>query len=71
MQQLIQSLVSHDPLEIILIYWLGDQQTFLIIINIKNSCAAKFCFVETMILKRNYWKINFWINSTQNIYHKK
>ncbi len=27
--------------EIILIYWFTDQETFLIIINVKNSCAAE------------------------------
>ncbi len=32
--------VSHDPSEINLIYWFGVQETFLIIINFKNSCAA-------------------------------
>jgi len=34
---LLQSSVSHDPLEIILIWWF-DAQT--IIINDENSCAA-------------------------------
>jgi len=32
--------VSHDPLEIILICWFAAQETFFIIINVKNSCAA-------------------------------
>ncbi len=36
---LLQSSVSHDPSEIILIYWFAGQETFLIII-IKNTCAA-------------------------------
>ncbi len=36
---LLQSLVSHDPSEIILIYWFA-QEIFLIIINVENSCAA-------------------------------
>ncbi len=32
-------LVSRDPSEIILIYWFGAQEIFLIIINVENSCA--------------------------------
>jgi len=36
---LLQSLVSHDPSEIILICWFGAQETF-ITINVENSCAA-------------------------------
>ncbi len=34
--------MSHDPSEIILICWFGAQETFLIIINVKNNCSA-FC----------------------------
>ncbi len=37
---LLQSSVSHDPSQIILIYWFGAQETFLIIINVENSSAA-------------------------------
>ncbi len=37
---LLQSSVSHDPSEIILICWYAVQETFLIIINIENSYAA-------------------------------
>ncbi len=37
------SSVSHDPLEIILICWFGPQETFQIIIEGENRCAAK-CF---------------------------
>jgi len=33
-------LVSHDPSEIILIWWFADQEHFLIITNVENSCAA-------------------------------
>ncbi len=50
-QPLLQSPVSHDPSEIILICWLGSQETFIIIIfisakyfcgkNIKNSIYLK------------------------------
>ncbi len=31
--------VSHDPSEIILIYWFAAQETFLIL-NVENSCAT-------------------------------
>ncbi len=39
---LLQSSVSHDPSEIILIRWFDSQETFLIIINVKISCAAQY-----------------------------
>ncbi len=35
-----QSSVSHDPSEIIIIFWFAAQETSLIIINVENSCAA-------------------------------
>ncbi len=35
-QSLLQSSVSHDPSEIILICWFGAQETFLIITNVEN-----------------------------------
>ncbi len=38
-ESLLQSSVSHDPSEIIIIYWFAAQETFLIIINVENSCA--------------------------------
>ncbi len=38
--QVLQALVSHDPSEIIVIYQFDVQETFLIIINVENSCAA-------------------------------
>ncbi len=41
---LLQSSVSHDPSEIILICWFAVQDTFLIIINVENSCAASYFF---------------------------
>ncbi len=41
---LLQSSVSHDPSEIILICRFDAQGTFLTIINIKNSCAAYYVF---------------------------
>ncbi len=38
---LLQSSVSHDPSEIILICWFGAQETIIVIIsNVENSCAA-------------------------------
>ncbi len=41
---LLQSSVSHDPSEIILICWLAAQETFLIIISAEYSCnASYFC----------------------------
>ncbi len=39
---LLQSSVSHDPSEIILIYWFAAQETFLIIINLEKSGAASY-----------------------------
>ncbi len=39
---LLQSSVSHDSSEIILIYWFAAQETFLIIINVENCCAASY-----------------------------
>ncbi len=38
-QPLLQSKKSHDPSEII-ICWFCFQETFLIIIDVENSCAA-------------------------------
>ncbi len=35
-QPILQSSVSHDPPEIILICWFGAQETYLILINIEN-----------------------------------
>ncbi len=40
---LLQSSVSHDPSEIILICWFAPQETFIIIIiNVENNCAASY-----------------------------
>ncbi len=41
---LLESSVSHDPSEIILICWFAAQETFffIIIINVQNSCAASY-----------------------------
>jgi len=32
--------VSHDISEIIIICWFAAQETFIIITNVENSCAA-------------------------------
>ncbi len=37
---LLQSSVSHDLSEIILICWFAAQETFSIIIKVEHSCAA-------------------------------
>jgi len=37
-----QSSVSHDPTEIILIWWSEAQETFLNIINVEKGCAASY-----------------------------
>ncbi len=36
-QPLLQTLESHDPLEIILIWWFGAQVTFHIIIDVETG----------------------------------
>ncbi len=36
----LQSSVSHDPSEIILICWFAAQETNYCIINVENSCVA-------------------------------
>ncbi len=62
----LQSSVSHDPSEIILICWLAAQETFLII-NVENSCSASYIFVETITL---FFRILWWIESSkeQNLF---
>ncbi len=37
---LLQSSVSRDPSEIILIWWFAAQESCLIIISVENSCAG-------------------------------
>ncbi len=39
---LLQSSVSHDPSEIIIICSFAAQESFLIIINVENSCDAEY-----------------------------
>jgi len=40
---LLQSSVSHDPSEIILVCWFCAQETFLFI-NVENSCASFYFY---------------------------
>ena len=49
---LLQSSVSHDPSEIILICWFAAQETFMIIINVENSCVL-------------FFRIPWWIESSK------
>ncbi len=51
--------MSHDPSEIILICRFAAQETFLIIINVENSCAAEYlcvcvCFFQDSLMNRNF-----------------
>ncbi len=56
---LLQSSVSHDPSEIILICWFAAQETCIIIINTKNSCAALYFSVnhDAFLSVKNLWRI--------------
>ncbi len=54
---LLQSSVSHDPSEIILICWFDAQETFLITINAEKSCAASYV-CETVIPFLKIWNRN-------------
>ncbi len=40
----LQSSVSHDPSEIIIICWFAAQETFLIIINVENSLILNYYY---------------------------
>ncbi len=40
---LLQSSVSHDPLEIILIYWFSAQETSHIMIKLKTAMLLNIC----------------------------
>ncbi len=57
---LFLSSVSNDPSEIIVICWFAAQETFLNIINAKNSCAA-YSFWALYIILRIIW----WIESSK------
>jgi len=52
---LIQASVSHDPTEITLIWGFDAQETFIIIINVENSCVIFFskCFEERTAKEQN------------------
>ncbi len=54
---LLQSSVSHDPSEIILI-WFAAQETFLIFVNVENMC----CFIYLWLLA---YRILWWIESSK------
>ncbi len=47
---LLQSSVSHDPSEIILICWFAAQETFFKI-NVEHSCAASYFLNITFIFR--------------------
>ncbi len=55
---LLQSSVSHDPSEIILICWFAAQDTFLIIINFENGVLLKY-FVKIVIFKNSLMNRKF------------
>ncbi len=48
--------------EIIIICWFAAQQTFLIIINVENSCAAQYFCGNWYIL---FFKIHRWIETSE------
>ncbi len=52
---LLQSSVSHDPSEIILICLFDVQQTFIIIINVKNSSADYYLYWNHDSFLRVLW----------------
>ncbi len=54
---LLQSSLSHDPSEIILICWFTAQEAFLIIINVENICDASY-FLWKPNIWRDYRKLN-------------
>jgi len=47
---LLQSSVSHDPSEIILICEFTAQETFLFVINVENSCVVFIVIIIANIL---------------------
>ncbi len=54
---LLQSSVSHDPSEIILIYWFAAQETFLIIIKLENICADSYFWGNSFFQDLNEYKV--------------
>ncbi len=51
--------------EIILIWWFAAQETFLIIINVENSCAAQYFCGNWCIL---FFRIHRWIKSSKELH---
>ncbi len=45
-QPFLQSSVSHDSSEVILICGFAAQEIFLIIINVENSCVANYFWLN-------------------------
>ncbi len=56
-QPLLQSLVSHDPLEIIIICWFAEE-TFPIVINIQTIVLPDIFFVGNC---NTFFRILWWI----------
>ncbi len=59
--------MSYDPSEIILICWFAAQETFLIIINVENSCAAQYFSGnhDAFYFQVNILFILLWIKSSK------
>ncbi len=62
-QLLLQSSVSHDPSEIILIYLFGTQETFIFIINVEqfsfwNINILLHCFLLSLVFIFNVSLLN-------------
>ncbi len=38
--------MSHDPSDVLLLRWFGAQETFIITINVENSCAALYFCID-------------------------
>jgi len=53
----LQNIIKkHDPSELFLIWWFGAQETFLIIINVENSCVADyFCGNRDRFVQKLSW----------------
>ncbi len=60
---LLQSSVSHDPSEIILICWFAAYETFLLFVE--NSCSLLFCghlVFQDFVMNRKYKITEFTYN---------
>ncbi len=51
-QALLQSSVSHDPSQIILMCGIGAQETFHLIINVENNCDT---FLDSKSLRTDFF----------------